>query len=259
MSLTNSLIRKWQRRSLLVLGLLLIAGPVAAQTEIALYNVDGETAPGVVHSESPIIFHIRYGNLSPGFVMGFSNGFRVYSPDGAVWPSLEAVGIDLSPWILEIVPNTMVSGDTIGYREWGGEFPVMYNGFNGVVLEITVGPISSAHVGQTICLDSTVHPVTGSWVWSVYDVGDIFPDWGGPYCYTIDDCCVGVRGDVNGDGADMDIVDLTCLVDWLFGSGCEMPCQEEADANGDGSVDIVDFTDNVDYLWGVPPTPIPCP
>ncbi|MFQ5500506.1 MAG: hypothetical protein ACE5FH_12645, partial [Candidatus Zixiibacteriota bacterium] len=67
-------------------------------------------------------------------------------------------------------------------------------------------------------------------------------------------CCVGTRGDVNGDGNNLDIVDLTCVVDFLFGEGCAMSCMDEADINGDGSAgsDIVDLTCAVDFLFGDP-------
>ncbi|MFQ5499552.1 MAG: FG-GAP-like repeat-containing protein, partial [Candidatus Zixiibacteriota bacterium] len=72
-------------------------------------------------------------------------------------------------------------------------------------------------------------------------------------------CCAGMRGDVNGDGSDLDIVDLTCVVDFLFGSGCVQPCQEEADINGDGATsDIVDLTMIVDWLFGTPPILVEC-
>ena len=49
------------------------------------------------------------------------------------------------------------------------------------------------------------------------------------------ECCVGFRGDVNGDGADIDIVDLTFLVDYLFGIPPVLNCLPEADLNGDGA------------------------
>lgn len=72
-------------------------------------------------------------------------------------------------------------------------------------------------------------------------------------------CCVGTRGDVNGDGEELDIVDLTCIVDFLWGTGCDMPCTEEADVNGDGSMaDIVDLTFMVDWLFGEAPEPVDC-
>ncbi|MFQ5498779.1 MAG: hypothetical protein ACE5FH_03820, partial [Candidatus Zixiibacteriota bacterium] len=74
-------------------------------------------------------------------------------------------------------------------------------------------------------------------------------------------CCIGTRGDVNGDGNDLDIVDLTTVVDFLFGVTPPIPCPEESDVNGDGSglPDIVDLTFIVDWLFGVQPTLVPCP
>ncbi|MFQ5498790.1 MAG: choice-of-anchor B family protein [Candidatus Zixiibacteriota bacterium] len=73
-------------------------------------------------------------------------------------------------------------------------------------------------------------------------------------------CCIGVRDDINGDGS-IDIVDLTNLVDYLFG---DPPpafwCPDEADLNGDGSVaDIIDLTQMVDNIFGDPPFYAPCP
>ncbi|MFQ5499137.1 MAG: M12 family metallo-peptidase [Candidatus Zixiibacteriota bacterium] len=89
------------------------------------------------------------------------------------------------------------------------------------------------------------------------DQSDIDGDFLGDVC---DQCCIGFRGDVNGDGVDMDIVDLTCTVDFLFGAGCSLTCAIEADVNGDSSIsDIIDLTFMVDYLFGDPPPLIPCP
>ncbi|MFQ5498483.1 MAG: aryl-sulfate sulfotransferase [Candidatus Zixiibacteriota bacterium] len=81
------------------------------------------------------------------------------------------------------------------------------------------------------------------------------------YRYTVvPSCCFADRGDVNGDGADLDIVDLTCMADFLFGAGCAMPCDAEADVNGDSAVaDIVDLTFVVDWLFGIAPTLVACP
>ncbi|MFQ5498202.1 MAG: hypothetical protein ACE5FH_00885 [Candidatus Zixiibacteriota bacterium] len=78
---------------------------------------------------------------------------------------------------------------------------------------------------------------------------------------TDNSCCIGTRGDINGDGNDLDIVDLTTVVDYLFGVTPIIPCAEESDVNGDGSglPDIVDLTFIVDWLFGVAPTLAPCP
>ncbi|MDF1544068.1 MAG: hypothetical protein P1R58_03075 [bacterium] len=71
-------------------------------------------------------------------------------------------------------------------------------------------------------------------------------------------CCVGNRGDVDGDGEDAVISDLTCLVAFLFGDGCATPCLEEVDINGNGSIDISDLTDLVSYMFSGGPPPAPC-
>ncbi|MFQ5499631.1 MAG: hypothetical protein ACE5FH_08155 [Candidatus Zixiibacteriota bacterium] len=73
-------------------------------------------------------------------------------------------------------------------------------------------------------------------------------------------CCVGIRGDVNYDGVNADIVDLTYLVELLF-VGDFVICMEEADLNASGGnfPDVVDLTYLVDYLFASGPAPEPCP
>ena len=79
-------------------------------------------------------------------------------------------------------------------------------------------------------------------------------------------CCVGIRGNANGDGTELvNISDITYLVDYLFGFplGPPPPCQEEGNANGDGGefVNVSDITFLVSYLFGSPlgPAPPTCP
>ncbi|MFQ5498222.1 MAG: thrombospondin type 3 repeat-containing protein [Candidatus Zixiibacteriota bacterium] len=73
-------------------------------------------------------------------------------------------------------------------------------------------------------------------------------------------CCVGQRGDVNGDGLSApDIVDLSYLIDFLWQGGDTPPCPNGADLNGQDGTDIVDITFLVDFLWQGGPPPPPCP
>ena len=79
-------------------------------------------------------------------------------------------------------------------------------------------------------------------------------------------CCLGIRGNANGDEAeDINISDITYLVDYLFGIplGPAPDCLEEGNANGDEeeNVNISDITYLVDYLFGIPlgPAPPACP
>lgn len=63
-------------------------------------------------------------------------------------------------------------------------------------------------------------------------------------------CCNGSRGDVNGDGIDNNILDLTYCVDFIFRGGRRAPCPQESDINGDFStLNILDLTFIVDFVF----------
>ncbi len=72
-------------------------------------------------------------------------------------------------------------------------------------------------------------------------------------------CCDGIRGDLNSDGDDANILDLTYLVDFIFRGGSVSYCPLEADLNSDGiPSNILDLTFIVDFIFrgsGQPPEP----
>ena len=73
-------------------------------------------------------------------------------------------------------------------------------------------------------------------------------------------CCVGIRGNIDGDPAEsIDISDLVYLIDWMFSGGPPPPCMDEADLNGDGGVDIADLVFLIDYMFNEGPEPVACP
>jgi len=72
-------------------------------------------------------------------------------------------------------------------------------------------------------------------------------------------CCIVNRGDVNGDGADANILDLTFMVDRIFRGGPPSGCPKEADVNSNGSnPDVVDLTFLVDRIFRGGAAPGPC-
>ncbi len=73
-------------------------------------------------------------------------------------------------------------------------------------------------------------------------------------------CCVGDRGDINGDSINADPIDLSFFVDFLFTGGVSPACSEEADINGDGTPgDPIDLSFFVDFLFAGGAVPAPCP
>ena len=74
-------------------------------------------------------------------------------------------------------------------------------------------------------------------------------------------CCTGPRrGDMNSDGADANILDLTFMVDRIFRGGAAPTCPEESDVNHDCvSHNILDLTFLVDRIFRSGPAPAPCP
>lgn len=72
-------------------------------------------------------------------------------------------------------------------------------------------------------------------------------------------CCVGDRGDLNDDGDNANILDLTFAVDRIFRGGSASACPEEADVNADGTPhNILDLTFLVDRIFRGGPAPGPC-
>ena len=101
-------------------------------------------------------------------------------------------------------------------------------------------------------------------------VGARFNDAGGfnagsAYVYSGYDssCCIGFRGDLNGDGDGYvaNILDLNFLVDFIFrGSRDPGPCYQESDPNADGdAANILDLTFLVDFIFRGGPAPGLCP
>lgn len=63
-------------------------------------------------------------------------------------------------------------------------------------------------------------------------------------------CCIGARGDCNGDGNNANILDLNYAVNRIFRGGQPAECAQEGDVNGDGtSLNILDLNYLVNRIF----------
>jgi hypothetical protein len=74
------------------------------------------------------------------------------------------------------------------------------------------------------------------------------------------ECCANGRGDLNLDGTNTNILDLTYAVDRIFRGGQPAPCLDEGDVDSDGTpINILDLTFIVDRIFRSGPPGGPCP
>jgi len=72
-------------------------------------------------------------------------------------------------------------------------------------------------------------------------------------------CCIGIRGDVDGNGTDNNILDLNYMVNDIFRGGPPSPCSLEADIDSNGTPStILDLNFLVNDIFRGGPSPGPC-
>ncbi|MFH2049553.1 MAG: SdrD B-like domain-containing protein, partial [bacterium] len=179
-----------------------------------------------------------------------------------------------------------VDASSLGYiiETTKGVYPV---GFSG-----STNGKPSTIVATTTDYDFTAFPDGVQWSWSAQSVSDLTIDYlcvapkvddyddgvhsmtlcgqdgskAGPISVTILDirtsyggCCIGMRGNANGDPGDNVLVDdLVYLVNYIFKSGVAPICLEEGDVTGDGSILVNDLVLLVNYIFKSGPAPLNC-
>ncbi len=159
---------------------------------ISLDHVDGSPADGKLTAGGEAAFYIRLTNNSGFPALGITNGFRIYSTDGATWAtsSIDTTGtLTKTQFDLIFTANyfsvTGSGADTVAYGGAKQAGTGMVNGFDDIAYKITIGPIDAASVGKHICLDSSFYPPSGSWMWSYGSDGAGPPAWDGPHCFEV--------------------------------------------------------------------------
>lgn len=167
--------------------------PLSAQ-EIYLDNVSGyawddggtiKVIPGC-----PFTVNITIDNRNGIREGGFSNGFRVWTVGGSSFNPIvgDTVNDNGVSWHGERFTLTCAincfgcdgqGSDTVGFI--GAGFPTDEGFIAGEVISgafaVTIDGIQN---GETVCIDSTFFPTTGSWMWGTS--GSI-PAWDGPHCF----------------------------------------------------------------------------
>ena len=288
-------------KPLLLVTCLLTLCNVALAQSVNLDSVVGVWSPelgpygdGTLQTETPVEFLIRITCPASPIILGITNGFRVYSPDGAEWAPLTVdTTLDLTQgatfdalgyappaegsWGFDLfwgealgdpaAPDG-IGADTVGMAGAIQEAEGLPPDFDEVVLRIGTG-LDESDDSLTLCIDSCFLPPSVRWKWAAAPTGTtVYPTWEGPHCFLIVhyvSCCV-LRGDVDDDGDAADIEDLVYLVEFMFQFGPEPPCIEgeeywpACDVNADGvGPDIADVVYFVSYMFQEGPAPVPCP
>ena len=160
---------------------------------ITLDHVDGSLAVGQISAETNVVFYMCLKNSSGFKAKGITNGFRIYSPDGATWTTCSGsttgtlTGDDFD--LIFSKQHFSVTGtgaDTVGYGAAVMEGPGLADGFNDVAFSIAIGPIDASNVGKHVCIDSCFYYTSGAWKWAFGgENGDHHPGWDGPHCFEV--------------------------------------------------------------------------
>ncbi len=185
-------------KSIFIIIVLLVASPKAFSQSITLDSVEGMEGDSLLLPDAIVRFNIRLNSGDFGH-SGISNGFKVYSPDGATWTTsrgdtVGTIGQSQFDLIFQInnFSNDGAGADTIGFGGASLFGPGLAANFNEIVYQITIGPIPELSLGKTICLDSAFYHPTGTWKWAGPQA---FPTWDGPHCFSI---CIGADSDSDG-------------------------------------------------------------
>ncbi len=254
---------------------------------ISLNDVDGLSGPDSIYAGQPITFNMRLTNNTGQAVLGFTHGFQVSSPGGAQWDSITGQATaNIVPALMDTCIMSFFSADgagvdTVGFLVFRIYQPGIPPGFDDVAMKVTIGPISESFVGGVICIDSSFFPAGGYWLWATSTGGET-PTWDGPHCFTISEA---VDYDMDDDGVpdsvdncpeianpeqtddDSDGVGNVCdncptianpgqedADNDGIGDACD-DCLSSGDVDGSGTVNVVDLSYLVDFLFNDGPPP----
>ena len=235
--------------------ILLLAIPFSTgicQDELHKYSlegVEGLHAPGEVMNGDSLSFYIRMTNDDARNIRGMSCGFRIYSPDRTVtWDTTKGDTLTKLNWAesFSIVFSigkfglTGIAADTISFGGSGmgiGASIGIPANFDDTAFVVSTGPITSNCAGSMICIDSSYWPPSGVWKWAGGSgIGDFYPSWDGPHCYTV----------VNTGATDPKLMSSAYVLDYRVTGTKPEPRQFDITVEGGG---VHSFTLENDSAW----------
>ncbi len=255
-------------RSLITLMLALSLSAVSsAQYEVVIDRIDGISPDGELKESVPVRIYFRF--VTSDSIRSFTNGIKIYAPFGVEFTPPTGVvesGVVTQWWESGIFVNTFADGlgeDTIGFGGFTINAGGLPPGTDSAVFAVETKLTRSSNLINEFCIDQSFYPPSGYWTWVVGPPDrSVSPIWNGPYCFDVVECCIGIRGNVDGDNQELiNVSDLTYFIEFLFRDGSEPGCFDEADvitASGDG-LNISDLTFLIDYLFRGGPPPPQCP
>ncbi len=226
---------------------------------ISLIGIDGLISDlDTISTINPVTYYFGVQNNASHVMNNISNSFQIYSPDGAQWNTASGSLNDVFNSYYYSHINSISTGegiDVVGFDGYStGGLPI---GYNDSAFSITIGPFEPSMIGKTICIDSIDLPPNGAWLWNTnIPFKAVIPEWDGPHCFVVGPCCNhdGIRGDADLSNQ-INVADLTFLVNYIFKGGPLPPCMAEGDVNADGIVLVDDLTLMVNYIFkgGLPP------
>jgi hypothetical protein len=177
--------------------------------------------------------------------------------DTTLHPYLDASYFDLPPGLITVLPNCtpiQSPGDVnLDGVASGEDFDALQSFLNGGPLPAST---HNADLNGDSCISASDLAALGTFL-------EFGPDSVSIAACAIHRplrcCCIGRRGNVTADGADMvDLTDLSFLVNYLTAGGI-LPCPKEADWNGSALTDLTDLSGLVAYLTGAGGTAQECP
>ncbi len=249
------------------IGLPAVAGPI-------VFPLSGFTSP-IIDTWNSLTFTDVSNLLDSLFYVNIhSDEFPTGEIRGQIEKKLVQYSFDLSDTLANDCAgtNTGASGEATTTLKPGGKEMTI------VVTHDVAMPIDAhIHRGFQCVSGPPIFPFSGPtspiediWYLSTADVIDLLqgelyvnihstPFPAGEIRGQLGSCCIGNRGDANGDGNDANVLDLTFIVDRIFRGGDPASCPDEADLNGDGtSTNILDLTFIVDRIFRGGPPAGPC-